>query len=830
MLYSPGAPALALQAQNNLNKIILDDASQAQNPDPIVFGRGGQPLSASNTLRGGDTATNIVGVMTYTWAGNAASGNAYRVRPIGALTGNVNFVEANSRPASAPAVGGNVKVVGMNLLNFFNTFADNNAGTPGCFPSGTDADCRGANSATEFARQYQKTVAAILAMNPDVLGVNELENDGYGPASALQFLVDQLNAATAPGTYAFIDVDANTGQTNAMGTDAIRVALLYKPGVVTPIGQTSPLNTVAFVNGGDGAPRNRPSLAQAFQLNSNSAVFIVDVNHLKSKGSACDSPDAGDGQGNCNHVRVNAAIELMNWFATDPTGTGDPDILMLGDYNSYAMEDPITVIKNAGFTNLIESFLGPDAYSYVFDGQWGYLDHALGSTSLVSQVTGVGDYHINSDEPSVLDYNVEFKSAGQVASLYAPDQFRISDHDPVVVGLNLENMPPNVNAGGPYLGDEGASVGISGSATDPEGQAITYAWTYSSGAPCAFGDDSAAVTVVTCTDDGTFTLTLTAIDAFGASASADTTLIVANVAPTIVSVTNNGPIDEGSSAMITVVATDPAGPSDPLSYEFDCNGDLTYEIGPQAAGSAACVFPDNGTFTVNVRVSDGDGGETTGATTVTVNNVDPEVMLTAPAPGSLYQVNKAVNVAATFTDPGTADTHTCQIDWGNGTTTAGMVAAGTCSGSYAYPAAGIYAIVVTVADDDGGSNSASTSVVVFDPNGGFVTGGGWINSPAGAYRPNPTATGKANFGFVAKYKKGDSIPEGNVNFRLNAAGFGFNSTSYQWLVVPPAGVMAQIKGYGRINGAGTYGFMIWAGDGILTLSVSKSGTATTRTT
>ena len=156
---SPGAAALALQAQNNLNKVIMDDASQAQNPDPIVFGRGGQPLSASNTLRGGDTATNIVGVMTYTWAGNAASGNAYRVRPIGALTGNVNFVEANSRPASAPAVGGNVKVVGINLLNFFNTFADNNAGTPGCFPSGTDADCRGANSATEFARQYQKTVS-----------------------------------------------------------------------------------------------------------------------------------------------------------------------------------------------------------------------------------------------------------------------------------------------------------------------------------------------------------------------------------------------------------------------------------------------------------------------------------------------------------------------------------------------------------------------------------------------------------------------------------------------------------------------------------------------
>ena len=442
---APGAPALALQDQNNLNKIILDDASQSQNPDPILFARDGLPLSASNTLRGGDTATGIVGVLNYTWAGNAASGNAYRIRPINALNGYVNFVEANSRPASAPNVGGDVKVVGMNLLNYFNTFDGLPDNVDNCAfgVGGAATDCRGADTQSEFDRQWVKTVAAILALNPDVVGINEIENDGYGPASALAHLVDQLNAATAPGTYAFIDVDANTGQVNAMGTDAIKVGLLYKPASVTPVGQTSPLNSVAFVNGGDGAPRSRPSLAQAFEQNSNGQVFIVDVNHLKSKGSACDLPDQLDGQGNCNQVRVNAATELMNWLATDPTGTADPDILLLGDYNSYAMEDPITTIKNAGFTNLIESFLGPDAYSYVFDGQWGYLDHALGSPSILSQVTGVGDYHINSDEPSVLDYNTDFKTANLQSTLYAPDQFRVSDHDPVIVGLCL---PPSLTS------------------------------------------------------------------------------------------------------------------------------------------------------------------------------------------------------------------------------------------------------------------------------------------------------------------------------------------------------------------------------------------------
>ncbi len=274
-----------------------------------------QPLSASNTLRGGDTATGIVGVMTYTWGGNSASPNAYRVRPINALGGYVNFEPTNPRPTSAPDVGGTVKVVGMNVLNFFNTFADGNAATPGCFPSGTDADCRGATSQVEFDRQWPKTVAAIVAMNADVVEFNEIENDGYGPDSSLAFLVDKLNEATAPGTYAFIDADAGTGQVNALGNDAIRVAMIYQPAKVTPVGQTAVLNTVAFVNGGDSAPRNRPSLLQAFEANATGARFLVNANHLKSKGSACDAPDLLDGQGNCNQVRVNSVNELLDWFA-----------------------------------------------------------------------------------------------------------------------------------------------------------------------------------------------------------------------------------------------------------------------------------------------------------------------------------------------------------------------------------------------------------------------------------------------------------------------------------------------------------------------------------
>ena len=445
-IVAPGAPAIAMQAANNLNKIIVDDASQSQNPDPILFGRGGNPLSASNTLRGGDTIANLVGVFTYTWGGNSSSPNAYRIRPINAMGGGgvPNFVAANARPTVAPVVGGTVKAVGMNVLNYFNTFdgipdlVDNCANGVG----GTAADCRGADDATEFTRQSDKIVNAILALDADVIGVVEIENDGYDSASAIQDLVNKLNAATALGTYAFINPDT-TLEVNSLGLDAIKVGLLYQPARVTPVGTTAALNTVAFINGGDSAPRNRASLLQAFQSTSGEK-FLVNVNHLKSKGSACDVADAGDGQGNCNLVRLAAVNELLTWFAADPTGTGDPDLLIVGDLNSYAKEDPIAAFETAGYTNLAAQFEGASAYSYVFNGQWGYLDYGLASPSLLAQTAGFADWHINADEPSVLDYNTNFKTAGQITDLYSPEPFRTSDHDPVLVGLNLDSVAPTV--------------------------------------------------------------------------------------------------------------------------------------------------------------------------------------------------------------------------------------------------------------------------------------------------------------------------------------------------------------------------------------------------
>ena len=429
---APGEAANALQAANNLNRVIVDDALNNQNPDPLLFGREGNPLSATNTLRGGDTLTGAVGVMTYTWAGNAASPNAYRLRTINALGGAIpNFSAVNARPPTPNEVGGNVVASTFNLLNYFNTFTGCTFGV-----GGASADCRGANNATEFERQAAKTVSAIVASDADVIGINEVENDGYGGESAIRDLVNRLNNATAPGSYALIDFDSATGQVNALGTDAIKIGLIYRPEVVSPTGTTAVLNSPSFVNAGDSGPRNRPTYAQAF-TDSNGGVFVISGNHLKSKGSPCDAPDTGDGQGNCAVVRTNAARRLAAFLAPDPTNTDETDILILGDLNAYAREDPISALLAAGYTNLVLQRLGEDAYSFVFDGQWGYLDHALGYRAVVDQVTGVAEWHVNADEPPILDYNLEFKSVAQQALFYAPDQYRMSDHDPVLVGLDL---------------------------------------------------------------------------------------------------------------------------------------------------------------------------------------------------------------------------------------------------------------------------------------------------------------------------------------------------------------------------------------------------------
>jgi predicted extracellular nuclease len=408
-LVPPGPAALAQQDENLRNRILLDDARTPQNLDPIYPAPG---LTAANTLRLGDAVDGLTGVL-------GEGFGAYRVQPVGA----VNFATGNPRPAPLARTPGSLAVVSANTLNYFVTI---DAGAPICGPAGNQ-ECRGADSAFEFDRQRAKTLSKLSGLDADITGLIEIENSPDD--RALVDLANGLNAMAGATTYSYV-------ATGAIGTDAIRVGFLYKPAVVQPVGAPAVLTSAFDARFLD--DKNRPVLAQTFEELASGNRFTVALAHLKSKGSDCvdvGDPDQNDGQGNCNLTRKAAAEVLAAWLATDPTQSGDPDFLIIGDLNSYAKEDPITALRDAGFTNLVEYCSGDGAYSYVFDGQSGYLDHALANASLTPSVLGTYEWHINADEPRVLDYNVEFKTPAQVVNFFAPDAFRTSDHDPLLVEI-----------------------------------------------------------------------------------------------------------------------------------------------------------------------------------------------------------------------------------------------------------------------------------------------------------------------------------------------------------------------------------------------------------
>ncbi len=430
-IVEPGAPALARAQANLLSRITLDDGLSTQNPT-VLRHPDGNPFSLLNRFRGGDRVQNTVGVIGFDFS-------LYRIQP----TGPAQYTSVNPRPSAPADTGGTLRAAAMNTLNFFITGDPPSGPLDNKCGASQTLECRGhdTDQPNEFTRQRDKLIAAISGLEAAVVGLNEIENtpgvDPLGdPAGGI---VTGLNSLLGAGTYDSID-------TGVIGTDAIRVGLIYKPAEVVPVGAFKVLTSSVdprFID-----TKSRPALAQTFEEVATGARFTIVVNHLKSKGSDCNDvgdPDAFDGQGNCNRTRTAAAEAIVDWLATDPTGSGDPDFLIIGDLNAYAQEDPIDAVKAGSdgiagtaddYTNLVAQFLGTYAYSYVFDGMAGYLDHALSNASLTPQVTGVSEWHINADEPDVFDYDTSFKPASQDA-LYEPNAYRSSDHDPVLVGLDL---------------------------------------------------------------------------------------------------------------------------------------------------------------------------------------------------------------------------------------------------------------------------------------------------------------------------------------------------------------------------------------------------------
>jgi predicted extracellular nuclease len=424
----PGPEAQALAELNARRRLLIDDASNVQNPSTV-------PFLSPEAVRIGDTATGITGVLGFGF-------NVFRLQP----TDPITFARTNPRPAAPADVGGEITVASFNTLNYFTTLGDANP------------DARGADNAEEFDRQQAKLVAALTEMDADIVGLMEIENNG---STAVASLVDALNTATAPGTYAYI-TEPVLNEPNefggTFGTDAIKVALIYQPASVTPVGAAETSADPVF---------DRPPLIQTFEPAGGGEDVTVIVNHFKSKncaaGSLPEDADQGDGQSCFNARRLLQAQALVDRLEE----LDAPNPLIIGDLNSYTEEDPIHLIEDAGYTGLSEEFIpAGDRYSFVFDGLSGELDHALAGAGLLDNVTGATIWHINADEPLILDYNTEFNPDG----LYAPDQYRSSDHDPLIVGLSLASVPgaPEVTATAGI-----GSVTVEWTEPDDGGSAIT---------------------------------------------------------------------------------------------------------------------------------------------------------------------------------------------------------------------------------------------------------------------------------------------------------------------------------------------------------------------
>ncbi|WP_051705475.1 ExeM/NucH family extracellular endonuclease [Cupriavidus metallidurans] len=424
---APAANGAAAQAAANaLNRLVLDDGSNLQNPATVPYPAPG--LSAANPVRAGYTVSGVQGVLEIRY-------NAWRLQPVpGAAAPAFNAASNPRTGAPTRHAQADVRVASFNVLNYFNG--------DGKGAGFDDPNNRGAKSQAEFERQEAKIVAAIRAIDADVVGLMEIENDGYGDLSAIRRLTSQLGA-----DWRYVDPGLPK-----LGGDAITVAIIYNSRNVEPVGVPA---TLAIDD------KNRQPLARTFRRLGGTQNFTVVVNHLKSKGctgATGKDADQGDGQSCWNPTRLRAAGLIADWLATSPTGVADVGKLLIGDLNSYAKEDPVLLFAEKGYADMVAKFVGKDAYSYVFGGESGYIDHALATSALADRVRAVHEWHINADEPIALEYSFAYKSAEQQQTFYAADPYRSSDHDPVLVDLALNTQ----STGGGTGGNGGSSGGTSG--------------------------------------------------------------------------------------------------------------------------------------------------------------------------------------------------------------------------------------------------------------------------------------------------------------------------------------------------------------------------------
>jgi hypothetical protein len=407
-------------------------------------------------------------------------------------------------------------------------------------------------------------------------------------------------------------------------------------------------------------------------------------------------------------------------------------------------------------------------------------------------------------------------------------------HDEEQITVTVTNVAPTafLSNNGPV--DEGSPATVTFTTPfDPSSADTSAGFRYSFA--CTGGSAALATTYVgatntsgttTCAyaDNGSYTVWGRIFDKDDGSTTYSTVVTVSNVAPTVAFDSGSTEVNEGDAATTyTYHWTDPGTDTWTQATSCGATGVKSNEAFDTTlkTGSFDCAWADDNptgtasdTETVSIQVSDDDSGSATTTRTVTVSNVAP-VITSLVAPLSPSPKGASISFTATFTDVGSLDTHTCLWTWDDGSTssfTAAGTGNGTCSTTHAYTAAGVYTVHLKVTDDDTGAveQDVPTLVVVYDPAAGFVTGGGWITTVAGSYPASPTLSGRANFGFVAKYKKGAAVPDGQTEFQFQVGNLNFHSELYQSLVV--SGCKAQYRGTGTINGSGSYSFVLTAYD------------------
>lgn len=446
---APAGSDLAAQiAEENASRsILLDDGATADymrndatKDSPLPYLDADQPIRV-----GAEVEFTAPVVLHYSF-------DEWRFQPQSQITGaadeDVPVTFENTREETPAEVGGDITLSSFNVLNYFPTtgeefvaelggtcswYTDRDGepvATNRCNPNGP----RGAADSEDLERQEAKIVAAINALDADVVSLEEIENSaafGKDRDFALATLTDALNEALGDDVWQYVPSPADV----PTDEDVIRTAFIYQKDAVKPIEESVILtDSDAFFNA-------REPLAQAFQAKRGNVQtrFVAIVNHFKSKGSdpadGSANADTGDGQGAWNQARVEQAEALVD-FADELTDSRNTEkVFLTGDFNSYTHEDPMEVFYAAGYVNL-----GSETeHTYLFDSLVGSLDHILASPEAAETVSGSTVWDINADEPIALEYS---RYNYNVTDLYTADQYRASDHDPVLVGLELPSGPP----------------------------------------------------------------------------------------------------------------------------------------------------------------------------------------------------------------------------------------------------------------------------------------------------------------------------------------------------------------------------------------------------